>query len=169
MTEHPLVFIGVDPSFREGGFAVCVINRNDNTATMHIINRFMEYLKLLEQYSPAHVIVENSNLQNATFDLTGSVSVIARKSRDVGKNMGISQCAADAAQLLCKYEVSISPLKKGAKIENEAIFQGLVRANGLKLVNYKGNKGEQDKRDALKLALIAEQQYKIQKRANRLK
>lgn len=159
-----MTFIGVDPSFRKGGFAICAINRDDNTATMRTLKNLGEFLTWLHHYTPAHVIVENSNLQNLTFDLTGGALVAARKSRDVGKNMAISQCAADIAQTFCQYDVSISPKQKGAKIENEAVFQGLVRANGLKLVNYKGNKGEQDKRDAFKLALIAEQQFKIQNR-----
>lgn len=159
-----MTFIGVDPSFRKGGFAVCVIDRIANTATMYILNNLGELLAILQSNPPTHATVENSNLQNMTFDLTGGALVAARKSRDVGKNMAISQCAADIAQTFCQYDVSISPKQKGAKIENEAVFQGLVRANGLRLIGYKGNKGEQDKRDAFKLALIAEQQFKIQNR-----
>lgn len=161
------VFIGADPAFRKGGFVICAINRADNTATMHALENLGEFLTWLLHYGPAHVVVENSNLQNLTFDLTGGALVAARKSRDVGKNMAISQCAADIAQTFCKYNVSISPKQKGAKIGNEAIFQGIVRANGLTLIGYRGNKGEQDKRDALMLALIAEQQYKIQNKVKK--
>lgn len=159
-----MIFIGVDPSFRKGGFAVCIINRRDNTATMRTIKDLGEFLQILNQCQPTHVTVENSNLQNLTFDLTGGALVAARKSRDVGKNQAISQCATDIAQTFCTYRVDISPKQKGRKIENESLFQAILRANNLTTVGYKGNKTEQDKRDALMLALIAEQQYTIQNR-----
>ena len=81
---------------------------------------------------------------------------------DVGKNMGVSQAATDIADQYSQIPSGISPQQKGAKVTNDVIFQGIVRSNGLKLTGYKGAiKAAQDQRDALMLALIAEQQYKI--------
>jgi hypothetical protein len=43
----------------------------------------------------------------------------------------------------------ISPQDKGAKITNDALFQGMVRSNTLTLTKYKpGNGIGQDQRDA---------------------
>jgi hypothetical protein len=80
----------------------------------------------------------------------------------VGKNMGVSQAATDIAQEYSEIPSGISPQNKGAKVTNEAVFQGIVRANTLTLTKYKAGNGiGQDQRDALALALRAEQAYKI--------
>lgn len=158
----PNVFIGADPSFRKGGFWVCVLDRDMEKAIFLEMEHLGDFAFCLNEHQPRHVIVENSNIQNQTFDLTGGLLVVAKKSRDVGKNMAISQCAADIARKFTELKPDISPKQKGAKVENEKVFQGVVRSQGLTLVNYKGLKGEQDKRDALMLALIAEQQWKLQ-------
>jgi hypothetical protein len=155
-------FIGVDPSFRKGGFWACVIDRDTNTAEFIEVLDLGFFALMLMEHQPRHVTVENSNLQSVSFDVTGSAMVVVKKARDVGKNMAISQCAADIAQKFTTIKADISPKQKGAKAQNEKVFQGIVRSQGLTLVNYKGLKGEQDKRDALMLALIAEQQWKLQ-------
>ncbi len=163
----PNVFIGADPSFRKGGFWVCVLDRDIGKAEFVEMKDLEEFRDLLIEHQPRHVIVENSNLQNHTFDLTGGALVAAKKSRDVGKNMAISQCAANIARKFTELKPDISPRQKGAKIENEKVFQGVVRSQGLTLINYKGLKGEQDKRDSLVLGLIAEQQWKLQNKIKR--
>lgn len=162
MTLHQNKFIGVDPSFRKGGFWACVIDRDANTAEFIEILDLGFFALMLIEHRPRHVVVENSNLQKVSFDVTGNAMVVVKKARDVGKNMAISQCATHIAEKFTTLKADISPKQKGAKVENEKIFQGVVRSQGLTPINYKGLKGEQDKRDALMLALIAEQQWKLE-------
>ena len=151
-------FIGVDPALRAGGFWLCIICRVDNTATFKSCKHLGEFVRILQDATPAAVTVENSNLQKAMFDKKGGVGVAI----SVGKNMGISQAAADIADQYSEIPTGISPKKKGAKVTSDTVFQGIVRANGLTLTGYKGAiKAAQDQRDALMLALIAEQQYKL--------
>jgi hypothetical protein len=47
----------------------------------------------------------------------------------------------------------LSPLQKGNKIENDVIFRAIAKDAGIVLTNYKGQVGEQDKRDAFMMAL----------------
>ena len=153
-------FIGVDPALRKGGFWMCIICRVDNTATFVPCKHLGEYVRILQDANPVAVIVENSNLQKNIFarnthsGIGGAISV--------GKNMGVSQAATDIAQEYSVIQCGISPQDKGAKITNEALFQGIVRSNTLTLTKYKAGNGiGQDQRDAFCLALRAEQQYKM--------
>lgn len=151
-------FIGVDPALRKGGFWLCVICRVDNTATFKSCKHLGEFVRILQDTSPAAVIVENSNLQKAVFDKkSGTGGAIS-----VGKNQGVSQAATDIANEYSQIPAGISPKQKGAKVTNDVIFQGIVRSNRLTLTGYKGAiKAAQDQRDAFMLALICEQQYKL--------
>jgi len=154
----PDKFIGVDPALRANGFWVCVIDRILNTATFHPCKHLGEFVKLLNREMPIAVTVENSNMQKAVFDKKSGVGGAI----SVGKNQGVSQAATDIAQEYSVIPAGISPKAKGAKIVNEAVFQGVVRSNLLTLVGYKpGESPGQDQRDALKLALICEQGYKL--------
>lgn len=153
-------FIGVDPALRKDGFWVCIICRVENTATFKSCEHLGHFVRLLVDLEPRGVIVENSNLQKKMFnEMAGMGGAL-----DVGKNMGVSQAATDIAREFSQIEPGISPKQKGAKVTNEAVFRGILRANNLTPINYKGNKTEQDKRDALMLALICEQQCKIKAR-----
>jgi len=155
-------FIGVDPAIRKGGFWLCIICRVDNTATFKTCKHLGEFVRILQDSDPAAVVVENSNLQKRVFNQGSGVGGAI----DVGKNMGVSQAAADIADQYSEIPSGVSPKGKGAKIVNEALFQSVVNANGLTLVGYKTGGGRgQDQRDALKLALIAEQQYKLHLKA----
>ena len=151
-------YIGVDPALRPGGFWACVICRVDNTATFRPCKHLGEFVRLLQDADPVAVIVENSNLQKAVFNKSSGVGGAI----SVGKNQGVSQAAADIADQYSRIPSGISPKQKGSKVTNEVVFQGIVRSNGLRLIGYKGAiKAGQDQRDALMLALIAEQQYKM--------
>lgn len=153
-------FIGVDPALRKGGFWLCIICRIENTATFKGCKHLGEFVRILQDFEPAAIVVENSNLQKNMFSRMQHTGVGG--ALDVGKNMGVSQAAADIADQYSQIPSGISPQSKGDKIKNEALFQSVVKANGLTLVGYKPGDGKgQDQRDALKLALIAEQQYKL--------
>lgn len=149
-------FIGVDPALRKGGFWVCIICRVDNTATFKGCKHLGEFVRILQDCEPAGVTVENSNLQKSVFNPKSGVGGAI----SVGKNMGVSQAAADIADQYSIFPSSISPKQKGAKVTNDSVFKGIVKANTLTLTNYKGGNGiGQDQRDAFMLALIAEQKY----------
>jgi len=154
-------FIGVDPALRPGGFWACIICRKDNTATFKTCKHLGEFVRLLQDADPVAVIVENSNMQKAVFNKASGVGGAI----SVGKNQGVSQAAADIADQYSRIPSGISPKQKGAKVTNETVFQGIVRSNNLRLTGYNGGiKAAQDQRDALMLALIAEQQYKLFKK-----
>lgn len=156
-------FIGVDPALRAGGFWLCIICRVDNTATFKSCKHLGEFVMILQDASPAAVIVENSNLQKAMFDEKGGVGVAI----SVGKNQGVSQAASDIADQYSEIKSGISPKQKGAKVTSDVIFHGITKSNSLTLTNYKGGNGiGQDQRDAFMLALICEQQYKLHLKSN---
>lgn len=159
----PTTYIGVDPALRKGGFTVCIICRVDNTATFKTCAHLGEFVRLLVDADPIGIIVENSNLQKAFFNPKAGVG----GALSVGKNMGVSQAATDIAREFSVIEPGISPKQKGAKVENLKLFEGIARSNNLTLINYKHNKAAQDKRDALMLALICEQQVKIHFKSKR--
>lgn len=147
-------YIGIDPSFRKAGFAVCIIDE-DNTVDFKLFKGFLEFLDWLWD-APRNGVycVENSNLQNLTFDMSGNKAIVAKKSRDVGKNMAISQCVVDVLIKMGFETKEVSPKQKGGKKtdkETQLIFKYLKH---VEIRNYKGLKGEQDKRDAYQLALI---------------
>jgi len=149
--------MGVDPALRKGGFWVAIICRVDNTITFKCCDHLGVFVRLLIDLEPAAVFVENSNLQKSVFNqMSGKGGAI-----DVGKNMGISQAATDIAREFSQIEPGISPKQKGAKVTNDLIFRGILRSNNLIPINYKGLKGEQDKRDAAKLAIMCEQSLKM--------
>jgi hypothetical protein len=149
-------YIGIDPAFRKNGFAVCIIDE-DNTADFKIFENFYAFISWLwDAPLKAYVCIENSNLQDSNFNVkkTDTKELAAKKGRDVGKNMAISQATVD----FCRkhfgeaFVVELSPKEKGAKIEDLKIFEAIVRRDNIKLINYKGQVGEQDKRDAYMLA-----------------
>lgn len=158
----PINYIGIDPSFRKDGFAVCVID-TDNTAAFTIMKGgLLQFISWILHDAPedAIVVVENSNLQNITFDMSGSKLVVAAKSRNVGMN----QAASEYTYQICKFRYKdnahqVSPREKGAKRGNDTV-QYLAKHYGHTLQNYKGQASEQDKRDAYILACMG-LNYKI--------
>ena len=157
-------YIGIDPSFRKNGFAICIIGGKE--ADFKIFNGFLDFLTWLKNYKEANedpewkdfkvqtfFCIENSNLQALSFDMSGSKPIACKKSRDVGKNMAISQCTVDVCRLLFGKDAvfEVSPLEKGSK-KSDLIVTSYAKAEGIVLKNYKGNDNEQDKRDAFMLA-----------------
>lgn len=159
-----MIYIGIDPAFRDGGFWVCIIDMKDRTANFKEfdgVENFIHWVYSDDAPEVAFWCVENSNLQNKSFDMTGSASVIARKARNVGTNQAVSEITCRV--LKTKYGpenvLPISPQQKGAKITSAAAFAAIVRGDGLMLTNF--GQGNQDKRDAYKIAQIGKQQCKI--------
>jgi len=156
-------FIGIDPSFRKNGFAICVIDEDLTANFIKFIDVHGFVCWLIDAPHNAFYCIENSNLQNETFDMSGSKSIIAKKSRDVGKNMAISQITVDICMQKAGKEnvLELSPLQKGKKITDNSIFLNIAHQERIKLLNYKGLKGEQDERDAFLLAIKAIKWKKI--------
>lgn len=159
------MYIGIDPSFRQKGFAVCIMD--DTIAKFIVFNSFLDFLKWVYEFrydSKIWIGIENSNMQNVTFDMNGNKNVIAKMSRDAGKNQAISQATVDVCRVVFGTEnvLEISPEQKGAKIPNN-IFDAIVRQDKMVLENYKGLKSEQDKRDAYMIAQRAKAFSKFRK------
>lgn len=165
---RPGVFMGVDPALRENGFWVAVLDRNENTIVFHPIKHLGKFVKLLNDVRPCAVFVENSNLEKRIYKVKDKHGNLKDGNQiAVGKNMGVSQSAADIADEYSAFPSGISPTQKGAKITNEVIFLGILKANGVKPVGYKAGTGAaQDQRDAAKLAIICEQQFNLKIRGN---
>lgn len=120
--------IGVDPAIRNNGLGVCVIKPEGVVEFPKFKGRgivaFTNWIYTVPKGSRA--VIENSNLQNATFDNSGNSSVRARKSRNVGMNQGISVVLVEFLEdALGEWNVKqISPLKKGSKWNAERFNRG---------------------------------------------
>lgn len=149
------VYIGVDPAFRKGGFWACVIDMTDKSA------RWIEFEDLLTWHDwlrsddapeSAFVCIENSNMQNQNFDMTGGREELARKGRNVGTNQAVSELAYRSAvrRYGARVVFQVSPKEKGRKYQ-PAEFTAVMRSDGI----VPPSKHNQDQRDAYKLAAIA--------------
>lgn len=148
------IYIGVDPAFRAGGFAVCVLNMERKTADFLVMD-LLQFHDWLRSDAPKEcfVCVENSNLQNLNFDTSGSKQEVARKGRNVGCNQAVSELAYRSAVLRYGAEnvFQVSPREKGAKITDGRLFAALMRSEG---ITPPPGIVSQDKRDAFSLATI---------------
>ena len=92
--------------------------------------------------------------------MTGSREEIARKGRNVGTNQAVSELTVRSAcdRYGPNAVINISPRQKGAKWP-ESTFQVCAKQDRVSLVGYTGN---QDQRDAFKLATIAATQRRFQ-------
>lgn len=164
------VFIGVDPAFRAGGFVAVIIDMADRTARVMKFKNLLnwhDWLRSPDAPEQAYVCVENSNLQNTTFDmgeeknahhdpevrLGRRILKVARGSRNVGANQAVSQLAFESAR--DRYGASVyevSPKQKGRKITDARQFAAIVQQAGILLPKQKLS---QDARDAFMLADMA--------------
>lgn len=157
-----VIFIGVDPAFRDGGFYVCSIF--GNLVEFIKMNSFLDFVRFIDSIADAgvecYICIENSNETNHTFISKHIKSAVAREkiSRDVGKNQAVSQMAVDYSKYRIKFGTiySVSPAEKGIKWTNKQ-FQISIKSLAQEIINY--GKGNQDKRDAYKLALKAKYEY----------
>lgn len=160
------IYIGCDPAFRKGGFWAAILDANAKRIT------FKEFADLLEWHdwlrsdeAPAvcFVMVENSNLDNATYKrhLTGTLAEKLKKSRNIGTNQAVSELAYQSAlhRYGSRFAHQISPEDKGPKITDQRTFEALMRQEGIELPS--GSIG-QDERDAAKMALIMRNKVKLE-------
>lgn len=161
-----MILIGIDPAFRDSGFTICVIQ--DNIVSFYTMKTFIDFLEWVNantHFIDDHhiIVVENSNLQNLTFNMNGSKLVVAKLSRNVGANQAISQLVVDYLKYSHFNVVGISPKDKGRKLNHSETELVMIyekhSVNPEKKHTYKGLNYEQDKRDAYKLALIGKKIY----------
>lgn len=145
------VIIGVDPAFRQKGFTIAIVDEENEIAFKAFKNGFYDFLGWLINDCPDNAIfgIENSNLQKAVFKKGTGVSV--------GKNQAASQYTVDACKLIYpKTTFEWSPKQKGRKMNHIEIV-GMCKGNRWVLPK---NKTNQDERDALKMASLAQIKYK---------
>lgn len=152
--EEGLVVIGVDPAFRKNGFAVCFWDLSDNTMNFEMYGDVLEFHNFINSEDApekAVCIIENSNLQNTTFDLRGNKLEVAKKSRNVGTNQAVSQLTVWSCEGRYGAEntYGISPKQKGAKLKGD-FFNTILNKYKIRTHVKRMN---QDMRDAGQLAL----------------
>lgn len=158
------IYIGVDPSFRKGGFWAAILDEeNRMTFKPFDLLTWHDWLRSDEAPAVCFVMIENSNLQNLTFNrhLTGNQAEKIKKSRNVGANQAISELAYQSAirRYGPRFAFEISPEAKGQKIADVRMFEALMRSEGIELPAGGTN---QDQRDAAKLALMMKHKVKIE-------
>ena len=147
--------IGIDPAFRKTGFAIAVLDETGEVEgrMFRSLLDFIQWVETREWPGQTVIVgVENSNLQNVTFNMKGTKGQIAKQSRNVGANQAASQYTVDYCRHFfgVDYVFEISPRDKGAKW-SQIIFRQVLKQEGHRAA-WKMN---QDQRDAYQIALIA--------------
>jgi hypothetical protein len=144
-------YVGIDPSMRLNGFAVCIIDEDKLY--------FGRYKKLADWAKDALtwatdivVVVEDSSLQNITFYKYHDGKSRTKISRNVGMNQGASRFTIDWLELYGHTVKGISPQEKGKKW---TLDYAMSVIKGMKLTVNGNKKLSQDEIDAFQLALIA--------------
>lgn len=162
-------YIGVDPSFRDGGIGICVIE--GESCYFVSVKNFLAFTKWLSEEAPeGFYCIENSNLQKESFDKKGGLHVACRKARNAGMNMAVSQLTVDfcVGRFGVDMVFEITPQQKGAKILDLKVFEAIVRQEKVtEMLGYKGLKAEQDKRDAFMIALKGKGYMKLKEKSIR--
>ena len=155
MIPNAPIYIGCDPAFREGGFWAAILDMADKSLVFRSFDLLTWHDFLRSQDAPGRcfIMVENSNLQNKSFDTSGNKMEVARKGRNVGCNQAVSELAYQSAlrQYGPKNAFQISPKDKGAKITDARVFLAVLKSEGILLPKGTSN---QDQRDAAKLAIL---------------
>ena len=165
MTSPRPIYIGCDPAFRAGGFWAAILDMEDKTIRFMSFDllSWHDFLRSADAPPSCFICVENSNLQNKSFDMTGTKAEIARKGRNVGCNQAVSELAYRSAVLQygARNVFQVSPKEKGVKITDTSVFFGIMKQEGILLPPGATN---QDQRDAAKLALICQRKALLEGR-----
>ena len=153
--------IGVDPALRLSGMAVCIIA--DRTMIFKKHKRFVDFIGDVitwVAYENPIVLVEDSSLQNLTFNNLTNRAILSRLSRNVGMNQAASRIAYEWIKSYDLEAYNISPEAKGKKF-NKDIFMKVVASERFKFEpDFKPAKISQDEIDAFFLALMAKNYIK---------
>jgi hypothetical protein len=159
-------YIGVDPAIRINGMAACFIHPNKEV-------RFTKYKRFVDfildvpkwaQYEHPVILVEDSSLQNVTFNSSINRAILSRMSRNVGMNQAASRIAYEWIKENGCEAYNISPLQKGSKW-TKISFMKVFQNEGYKFeTNFKTAKISQDEIDCFTLALQAKNYQKHEKK-----
>lgn len=150
-----MITIGIDPAFRKSGFAIAVLDETGEVEGRNFASllNFMQWVESREWPGQTVIVgVENSNLQNTTFNMKGNKGEIARRSRNAGANQAASQYTVDYCRHFFgdAYVFEISPRQKGRKW-TQVMFRQVLKQEG----HTATGRFSQDQRDAYQIALIA--------------
>ena len=155
-------YIGVDPAIRINGMAACFI-LPDKQVVFKRYKRFVDFLGDVMtwfDYDNMVVLVEDSSLQNVTFNKSINRAILSRMSRNVGMNQAASRIAYEWIKGQDIEAYNISPEQKGKKWGKE-IFMKIFQSEGYKFEpNFKPAKISQDEIDCFTLALQAKNYMK---------
>jgi hypothetical protein len=115
-------------------------------------------------YPNAVVLVEDSSLQNVTFNSSINRAILSKMSRNVGMNQAASRIAYEWIKENGCEAYNISPLQKGSKW-TKISFMKVFQNEGYKFEpNFKPAKISQDEIDCFTLALQAKNYQKHEKK-----
>lgn len=145
--------------------AVCIIA--DRTMIFKRYKRFVDFIKDVENWmiwDDPIILVEDSSLQNVTFNNSINRAILSRMSRNVGMNQAASRIAYEWIKDNSFEAYNISPEAKGKKF-NKDVFMKVAAQEQLKFEpNFKPAKISQDEIDAFFLALMAKNYIKHEKK-----
>ena len=141
--------------------AVCIIA--DRTMIFKRYKRFVDFIGDVitwVTYESPIVLVEDSSLQNVTFNNSINRAILSRMSRNAGMNQAASRIAYEWIKDNGFEAYNISPEAKGKKF-NKDVFMRVVASERLKFEpDFKPTKISQDEIDAFFLALMAKSYMK---------
>lgn len=166
-----MILLGLDPAFRENGFAVAMYDSEDLFEPLRfvIFRNAGCFIGWLVNDAPvlAYACVENSNLDSAVYHLHNRMNArtAAAVGIRVGKNQAISQLAVDLLKnRYGKHNVlEVSPSKKGGKVYP-------ARVAAVDVVELTGKNPSpdiaealksEDCRSALMMLMRAKKQYRL--------
>jgi len=155
-------FIGVDPALRLNGMAACFIEY-DKTVVFKKYKRFVDFLKdsvRWKMYNNPVVMVEDSSLQNITFNNSTNRAILSRLSRNVGMNQGASRIAYEWIKDNGCEVYNISPEQKGKKWSKEMFLKIFEREGYTFEPDFKPARISQDEIDCFTLAIQAKNYMK---------
>lgn len=145
--------------------AICIIA--NRTMIFRRYKRFVDFIGDVVTwfvYENPIVLVEDSSLQNVTFNNSINRAILSRMSRNVGMNQAASRIAYEWIKCNDLEAYNISPEAKGKKF-NKDVFMRVVASERLKFEpDFKPAKISQDEIDAFFLALMAKNYQKHEKK-----
>jgi len=145
--------------------AACFIHPNKEVRFTKY-KRFVDFILDVPKWSEFNpiVLVEDSSLQNVTFNSSINRAILSRMSRNVGMNQAASRIAYEWIKENSYEAYNISPEQKGKKWGKE-IFLKIFQSEGYKFEpNFKPAKISQDEIDCFTLALIAKNYQRHEKK-----
>lgn len=145
--------------------AACFIHENKEVRFTKY-KRFVDFILDVPKWNQCArplVLIEDSSLQNVTYNNSINRAILSRMSRNVGMNQGASRIAYEWIKENGYDGYNISPEQKGKKWTKE-IFLKIFEREGYKFEpHFKPAKISQDEIDCFSLALQAKKYQKHEK------